>query len=115
MSYPCVLADDRLPGPGVIHRPVPGAVDGLGEEARRGRARGVLVAQPDGSAAFLSYAISRRDPVIVVGQSMGLFIYARNLMLIDKARRGSRTTMRPAARSSSRGSSGPISPPRSAG
>jgi lipid-A-disaccharide synthase-like uncharacterized protein len=40
-----------------------------------------------GGAALLSYAISRRDPVIVVGQSLGLFIYARNLMLIDKARR----------------------------
>ena len=40
-----------------------------------------------GGAALLAYAISRRDPVIVVGQSLGLFIYARNLMLIDKARR----------------------------
>ena len=40
-----------------------------------------------GGAALLAYAIARRDPVIVVGQSMGLFIYARNLMLIDKARR----------------------------
>ena len=40
-----------------------------------------------GGGALLSYAISRRDPVIVVGQSMGLFIYVRNLMLIDKARR----------------------------
>jgi lipid-A-disaccharide synthase-like uncharacterized protein len=40
-----------------------------------------------GGTALLSYAISRRDPVIIVGQSMGLFIYVRNLMLIDKARR----------------------------
>ena len=40
-----------------------------------------------GGAALLAYAISRRDPVIVVGQSMGLFIYVRNLMLVDKARR----------------------------
>jgi lipid-A-disaccharide synthase-like uncharacterized protein len=40
-----------------------------------------------GGAALLSYAIWRRDPVIVVGQSMGLFIYARNLVLIDRARR----------------------------
>ena len=40
-----------------------------------------------GGAALLAYAIARRDPVIVVGQSMGLFIYVRNLMLIDKARR----------------------------
>lgn len=40
-----------------------------------------------GGAALLAYAIARRDPVIVVGQSMGLFIYVRNLMLIDRARR----------------------------
>jgi lipid-A-disaccharide synthase-like uncharacterized protein len=40
-----------------------------------------------GGTALLSYAISRRDPVIVVGQSMGLFIYVRNLMLIKLARR----------------------------
>ena len=40
-----------------------------------------------GGMVLLSYAISRHDPVIVVGQSMGLFIYVRNLMLIDKARR----------------------------
>jgi lipid-A-disaccharide synthase-like uncharacterized protein len=40
-----------------------------------------------GGAALLAYALSRRDPVIVVGQVLGLFIYARNLMLIDKARR----------------------------
>jgi lipid-A-disaccharide synthase-like uncharacterized protein len=40
-----------------------------------------------GGTALLAYAIARHDPVIVVGQSMGLFIYARNLMLIDKARR----------------------------
>jgi lipid-A-disaccharide synthase-like uncharacterized protein len=40
-----------------------------------------------GGTALLSYAISRRDPVIVVGQSMGVFVYVRNLMLIDNARR----------------------------
>lgn len=40
-----------------------------------------------GGAALLSYAIARRDPVIVLGQSLGLFVYARNLMLIDRARR----------------------------
>jgi lipid-A-disaccharide synthase-like uncharacterized protein len=40
-----------------------------------------------GGSALLAYALSRRDPVIVVGQVLGLFVYARNLMLIDKARR----------------------------
>jgi lipid-A-disaccharide synthase-like uncharacterized protein len=40
-----------------------------------------------GGAALLAYAIARRDPVIVVGQVLGLFVYARNLMLIAAARR----------------------------
>jgi lipid-A-disaccharide synthase-like uncharacterized protein len=40
-----------------------------------------------GGVALLSYAISRRDPVIVVGQTMGLFVYVRNLMLVAKATR----------------------------
>ena len=40
-----------------------------------------------GGMTLLSYAISRRDPVIIVGQGMGLFVYVRNLMLVGKARR----------------------------
>ncbi len=39
-----------------------------------------------GGVALLSYAISRRDPVISVGQAMGLVVYVRNLMLVGKAR-----------------------------
>jgi lipid-A-disaccharide synthase-like uncharacterized protein len=37
-----------------------------------------------GGAAILSYAISRRDPVIITGQGMGLFVYVRNLMLSSR-------------------------------
>jgi lipid-A-disaccharide synthase-like uncharacterized protein len=48
-----------------------------------------------GGAALLAYAIARRDPVIVVGQALGLFIYARNLILIDKARRREAARARP--------------------
>src|SRR5215218_530735 len=40
-----------------------------------------------GGAILLSYAIHRRDPVIIVGQAMGLVVYARNLMLVEHARR----------------------------
>lgn len=40
-----------------------------------------------GGMTLLSYAIHRRDPVIIVGQSMGVFIYVRNLMLVAKGRR----------------------------
>lgn len=40
-----------------------------------------------GGASLLAYAIARRDPVIIFGQSIGLFVYARNLVLIDRARR----------------------------
>ncbi len=38
-----------------------------------------------GGMALTSYAISRRDPVIVTGQVMGLFVYARNLILVHQA------------------------------
>lgn len=35
-----------------------------------------------GSAVLLTYAIQRQDPVFIVGQASGLFIYARNLWFI---------------------------------
>ncbi len=35
-----------------------------------------------GGVVLLSYAIYRADPVFILGQSMGVFIYARNLWLI---------------------------------
>jgi lipid-A-disaccharide synthase-like uncharacterized protein len=44
-----------------------------------------------GGAIVLSYAIWRRDPVFIAGQSMGLFVYLRNLILL---RREGRKAMR---------------------
>ena len=35
-----------------------------------------------GSTLLLIYAIYRRDPVFILGQSAGIFIYSRNLYLI---------------------------------
>ncbi|WP_102106718.1 lipid-A-disaccharide synthase N-terminal domain-containing protein [Oceaniglobus roseus] len=40
-----------------------------------------------GGVTLLSYAIWRRDPVIIAGQATGLVVYARNLMLIWKKNR----------------------------
>ena len=37
-----------------------------------------------GGIGLLIYAIFREDPVIILGQSFGLFIYLRNLFLIYK-------------------------------
>ncbi|MDC0044599.1 lipid-A-disaccharide synthase N-terminal domain-containing protein [Pelagibacteraceae bacterium] len=37
-----------------------------------------------GGIGLLVYAISRQDPVIIVGQLTGIFIYTRNLYLIYK-------------------------------
>lgn len=37
-----------------------------------------------GGAIVLSYAIWRRDPVFIVGQSGGLFVYLRNLVLLRR-------------------------------
>jgi len=52
--------------------------------------REVLSLQPSGTSVWgvgltlLFYAILREDPVFIVGQGTGLFIYMRNLMLIRK-------------------------------
>tara|TARA_B100001063_G_C16599044_1_gene469686 strand:- start:460 stop:768 length:309 start_codon:yes stop_codon:yes gene_type:complete len=35
-----------------------------------------------GGLGLLIYAIFRKDPVIIVGQTFGIFIYVRNLILI---------------------------------
>ena len=37
-----------------------------------------------GGLTLLVYAIHRKDPVFIMGQSTGLFIYARNLYFINK-------------------------------
>ena len=37
-----------------------------------------------GGLITLAYAISRQDPVFIAGQSIGTFVYIRNLMLIQK-------------------------------
>ena len=42
-----------------------------------------------GSLILLVYAIVRRDPVFILGQSTGFFVYTRNLMLIYRKRAAS--------------------------
>ena len=37
-----------------------------------------------GGITLLIYAIHRKDPVFIMGQATGLFIYARNLYFINK-------------------------------
>jgi lipid-A-disaccharide synthase-like uncharacterized protein len=37
-----------------------------------------------GGAIVLCYATWRRDPVFIVGQSAGLFVYVRNLILLRR-------------------------------
>jgi lipid-A-disaccharide synthase-like uncharacterized protein len=39
-----------------------------------------------GGLILFAYALYRGDPVFIVGQGMGTFIYMRNLMLIAKER-----------------------------
>lgn len=40
-----------------------------------------------GGVILFAYALYRRDPVFVLGQSTGLVIYSRNLWLIHAAKR----------------------------
>ena len=39
-----------------------------------------------GGVVLLSYAIHKRDPVFIVGQAAGLFVYLRNLFLLRSGR-----------------------------
>ena len=41
-----------------------------------------------GGAVLLLYALWRKDPVIICGQGLGLFIYLRNLYLIKRSSAG---------------------------
>lgn len=43
-----------------------------------------------GGLVLLAYAVWRRDPVFVLGQAAGLFVYLRNLYLIRRPRRPGR-------------------------
>ena len=38
-----------------------------------------------GGSILLAYAIHRRDPVFILGQATGVFIYVRNLILIRRS------------------------------
>jgi lipid-A-disaccharide synthase-like uncharacterized protein len=38
-----------------------------------------------GATLLLLYAIHRRDPVFILGQSFGLLVYSRNLVLIHRS------------------------------
>ena len=40
-----------------------------------------------GGGLLLVYAIWRRDPVFILGQATGIFIYSRNLIMINRDRK----------------------------
>ena len=44
-----------------------------------------------GGMILLAYAIHRKDPVFILGQSTGLIVYLRNLRLIYKKEKEGRT------------------------
>lgn len=44
-----------------------------------------------GGFILLGYAVYRQDPVFIIGQALGSLIYMRNLMLIAKSRRETKT------------------------
>jgi lipid-A-disaccharide synthase-like uncharacterized protein len=45
-----------------------------------------LISLAGGSLLF-AYAVYRRDPVFMVGQATGVFIYTRNLILINREKK----------------------------
>lgn len=51
-----------------------------------------------GGATLFVYALWREDPVFILGQGTGLFIYSRNLWLIHRERRETEAAARQATR-----------------
>ncbi|MGH7589256.1 MAG: lipid-A-disaccharide synthase N-terminal domain-containing protein [Gemmatimonadota bacterium] len=54
---------------------------------RRGRSvvpRAFWYLSISGGLILLSYSLWRRDPVFILGQSVGLFVYLRNLVLLRR-------------------------------
>ncbi len=49
-----------------------------------------------GGVLLLAYALYRRDPVFIIGQTFGVFIYLRNITFVLRERRAGRAvTTRP--------------------
>ena len=46
--------------------------------------RGFWLISLTGSLVIISYAIYRKDPVLILGQSTGAFVYLRNLFILKK-------------------------------
>jgi lipid-A-disaccharide synthase-like uncharacterized protein len=46
-----------------------------------------------GGLVLLTYAIWRKDPVIIAGQSVGVFIYARNLYFINREKKENKVNL----------------------
>jgi lipid-A-disaccharide synthase-like uncharacterized protein len=40
-----------------------------------------------GGLVLLAYTVYKRDAPLILGQTMGLFVYTRNLMLVSRVRR----------------------------
>ena len=46
-----------------------------------------------GGIILLTYSIYREDPVFIMGQTVGLVVYVRNLILIARHKKNSQTTV----------------------
>lgn len=58
--------------------------------SRRGESvlpRGFWLISLAGSTLIVSYAVYRLDPVLVLGQSTGIFVYIRNLFILKKSQK----------------------------
>ncbi|MDY0361813.1 MAG: lipid-A-disaccharide synthase N-terminal domain-containing protein [Desulforegulaceae bacterium] len=47
-----------------------------------------------GGLTLFMYAVKRSDPVFIMGQSTGLFIYVRNIYFIRKEKKGLKVSLR---------------------
>lgn len=65
-----------------------------------------------GGTVLLAYVIQRQDKVLIVGQAMGLVIYTRNLMLVERSRRKAAKRLRKKQAAAGPDLAGPHKPQR---
>ena len=79
------LACCRVSRPGGLFRALSCPVAGQRGAAAKCYPLYFLVVLAFGGSLLLAYALWRRDPVFIIGQTFGLLVYACNLMLIRQA------------------------------
>ncbi len=81
------MAVGRVCGAGVLLHALPGPVDRFEKRQESVIPLSFWFFSIGGGLTLLTYALHRLDPVFILGEGAGIFIYSRNLYLIWRKQR----------------------------